>query len=54
MRFYQLKIGHGVVGTFLARIKAMETPECWWCGAQEQTVIHLYMNVEDGGESEEN
>ena len=20
----------------------METPECWWCGAQEQTVIHLY------------
>lgn len=20
----------------------METPECWWCGVQEQTVIHLY------------
>ena len=20
----------------------METAECWWCGAQEQTVIHLY------------
>ena len=42
MRFYQLKIGHGAVGTFLARIGLIETPECWWCGAQEQTVIHLY------------
>ena len=42
MRFYQLKIGHGAVGTFLARIGVMETPECWWCGTQEQTVIHLY------------
>lgn len=42
MQFYQLKIGHGAVGTFLARIGAMEAPECWWCGAQEQTVIYLY------------
>ena len=42
MRFYQLKIGHGAVATFLARIGATETPECWRCGAQEQTVIHLY------------
>ncbi len=42
MRFYQLKIGHGAVATFLARIGAMETPECWRCGAQEQTGIHLY------------
>lgn len=42
MHFYQLKIGHGAIGTFLARIGVMETPECWWCAAQEQTVIHLY------------
>lgn len=42
MRFYQLKIGHGAVGTFLARIGVMETPECWWCRTQEQTVIRLY------------
>ena len=42
MRFYQLKIGHGAIGNFLARIGAIEAPECWWYGAQEQTVIHLY------------
>ena len=41
-RYYQLKIGHGAVGAFLARIGAVETPECWWCGAQEQTVVHPY------------
>ena len=42
MRFYQHKIGHGAVGTFLARIGMIETPECSWCGAQQQMVIHLY------------
>lgn len=42
MRFYQPKIGYGVVGTFLARIGVIDTPECWWCDAHEQTVIHLY------------
>ena len=41
-RYYQLKVGHGAVGTFLVRIGAIETPECWWCGAREQTVEHLY------------
>ena len=41
-RFYQLKVGHGAVGTFLARIKVIETPECWWCGEAEQSVEHLY------------
>ncbi len=41
-RFYQLKVGHGAVGTFLARIKVIETPECWWCGTAEQSVEHLY------------
>ena len=35
-RYYQLKVGHGAVGTFLARIGVFENPECWWCGE------HLY------------
>ena len=38
-RYYQLKVGHGAVGTFLAKIGAIESPKCWWC---EQTVVHLY------------
>ena len=42
MRYYQLKIRHGAVGTYLVRIGVMETPECWWCRAQQQTVVHLY------------
>lgn len=41
-RFYQLKIGHGVIGSFLYRIGATETAKCWWCGNAEQSVIHLY------------
>ena len=41
-RYYQLKVGHGAVGTYLSRTGMIGTPECWWCGAQEQTVIHLY------------
>ena len=41
-RYYQLKVGHGAVGTFLVRIGVIETPECWWRGAAEQTVQHLY------------
>ncbi len=41
IRYYQLKVGHGAIGNFLARIGAIETPESWWCGAREQTVIHL-------------
>ena len=24
------------------RIGVIETPKCWWCGASEQTVQHLY------------
>lgn len=28
-RYYQLKVGHGAVGTFLVRIGVIETPECW-------------------------
>ena len=30
------------MGTFLVRIGAIETPECWWWGESEQTVEHLY------------
>ena len=41
-RYYQLKVGHSAIGTFLARVGAIETPKCWWCGAREQTVEHLY------------
>ena len=41
-RYYQLKVGHGAVGTFLARIGVIETPKCWWCGETEQSVEYLY------------
>ena len=41
-RFYQLKVGHGAIGTFLERIGATESAKCWWCGDAEQSVIHLY------------
>ena len=41
-RYFQLKTGHGAIGTFLARIGVIETPECWWCGEAEQSVEHLY------------
>ncbi len=41
-RFYQLKTGHGAIGTFLERIGAVGSAECWWCGDGEQSVIHLY------------
>ena len=45
--YYQLKIGHGAVETYSARIGVIETPEWWWCGVAEQTVdlnclIYLY------------
>lgn len=28
-RYYQLKVGHGAVGTFLVKIEAIKTLECW-------------------------
>ena len=40
--YYQLKIGYGAVGMFLAKIRAIENPNCWWCNTREQTVVHLY------------
>ena len=42
-RFYQLKVGHGAIGTFLNRIGVAETAECWWCGDAEESGIHLYV-----------
>ena len=42
LRFYQLKVGHGAIGTFLKRIKAAKTAECWWCRAAKESVIYLY------------
>lgn len=41
-RYLQLKVGHGAVGKYLARIGVIETPQCWWCGQAEQSVEHLY------------
>lgn len=41
-RYYQLKVGHGAVGTFLARIGVIETPQCWWCKEPAQSVEHIY------------
>ena len=41
-RYYQLKVGHGAVEIYLARMGRIETPQCWWCGEIEQTVGHLY------------
>ena len=41
-RYFQLKIGHGAVRTYLAKIGAVETPQCWWCGQAEQSVEHLH------------
>lgn len=41
-RYFQLKVGQGVIRTFLAKIGVRETPEYWWCGQGEQSVEHLY------------
>ena len=41
-RFYQLKIRHGAIGTFLKQIGAVESAKCWWCGNSEQSTLHLY------------
>lgn len=41
-RYLQLKVGHGAVGTYLARIGAIENPLCWWCRQAVQSVEHLF------------
>ena len=41
-RYYQLKTGHALIGTYLKRIGRRETDECWWCrGKTRQTRTHL-------------
>ena len=40
--FLQLKVGHGAVGIYLAKIGVVESPQCWWYGHAEQSVKHLY------------
>lgn len=50
--FYELKVEDGAITTFLARIWMIETAECLCCGAQKQTDIQLYKNVESGEKSE--
>ena len=30
------------MGTYLARIGKIGSPQCWWCREQNQTVEHLY------------
>lgn len=42
MQFYQFKIKHEAVETFLAKIEAIETAECWGYRAQEQTIIYSH------------
>ena len=41
-RFYQLKMGHRVIAIYLAKIKKIESPECWWYREKFQIVEHLY------------
>ena len=39
--YYQLKIGHAPIGTYLHQIKARDSPECNACGALRETVSHI-------------
>ena len=39
-RLTQILTGHGVFGSYLARIGREETTECWFCGAPEDDVGH--------------
>jgi hypothetical protein len=40
-RFYQLKMGHCRTGQYLHWTKSRPSPQCWWCGYQNQTREHL-------------
>jgi hypothetical protein len=42
-RYYQLKIGHAIIGIHLKRIKSIDDDRCWWCNSGDrQTVKHLF------------
>ena len=33
--YLQLKVRHRAVGTYLAKIGVIETPQCWWYGQRK-------------------
>jgi ribonuclease HI len=42
-RYYQLKMGHALIGTYLKRIGKSADDKCWWCGRKaRQTREHLF------------
>jgi hypothetical protein len=42
-RYYQLKIGHAVIGTHFKRINTIDDDRCWWCNTSErQPARHLF------------
>jgi hypothetical protein len=41
--FYQLKVGHALIGPHLQRIKKAEDDKCWWCTREAaQSREHLF------------
>jgi 23S rRNA A1618 N6-methylase RlmF len=53
-RYYQLKIGHAVIGVHLKRIKTIDDDRCWWCDSGErQSVKHLMKECRKWRESRE-
>ncbi len=42
-RYYQLKVRNGAEGSYLARLKIIETLKGWLSGVVEQAVEHLYI-----------
>jgi hypothetical protein len=42
-KYYQLEIGHAIIGIHLKRINSMNDDRCWWCNSGDrQTVKHLF------------
>jgi len=40
-RYYQLKVGHAAIGTYLRKIGKRDSEACQWCQAPSETVHHL-------------
>jgi len=47
VRYLQLKSGHATVGTYLQRIKAEDSAECWWCKERRQSTQHLFCSYRE-------
>lgn len=47
-----MKIELGAVGTFLAKVGVIETPEWWWYGKQSNLSSTYVPNAVDGGKQE--